>query len=241
MPPDAGWPAAPRDLRLAPGSVHVWRVALDGPLNAAAANSLSSAERERAARFHFVRDRERYIAAHGALRAILARYLNADPAALVFAAGSYGKPYLVDQALSFSLSHSGEMALVGVALEHEVGVDVERVRAVADLAAVAARFFSLVELSVWRALPAPAQTVAFFACWTRKEAYMKARGEGFALPASSFDVSLAPGEPARLLAVQGDAAEAARWSLVALDAGAGYEAALAFAGPMPVIACHDGA
>lgn len=235
---DTAWRPAPHTLILAPDTVHVWRFSLAAP-DATHEQWLDDNERERAARFHRESDRARFVAAHARLRHTLARYMNADPAALVFTRGAHGKPYLTEHPLQFNLSHSNDLALVAVARTRAVGVDVETVRAEVAQEAVAERYFSEGEVRVLRSLPPAEQAGAFFACWTRKEAYVKGRGMGFALPLASFDVSLRPGEPARLLAVRGDTAGSAQWSLAALSVGAGYAAALAVEGEMSRIVCYD--
>jgi 4'-phosphopantetheinyl transferase len=173
------------------------------------------------------------------LRAILGRYLGSDPRRLRFHSNHYGKPSLAEPAgwLRFNLSHSGGLALVAVTLDHELGVDVEQVRA--DLAglSIAEQFFSPAEVATLRALPEPDRLQAFFNCWTRKEAFVKARGEGLSFPLKRFDVSLAPGEPAALLATHDDPAEAGRWTLHALSPGPGYVAAVAVYGPIMRVEC----
>jgi len=240
MATDADWLPPPRTLNLAPDTVHVWRFSLAAP-GTTHERLLDAAGRERAARFHRESDRARFIAAHAYLRQTLARYLDADPATLVFARGAHGKPYLPDHPLQFNLAHSGDRALLAVARTRAVGVDVEAIRAEVAQEAVAERYLAPAEVRALRGLPSGEQAGAFFACWTRKEAYVKARGAGLALPLSSFDVSPQPGESPRLLAVRGDDAEAAHWSLAALSVGAGYAAALAVEGELPEIVCYDGA
>lgn len=229
MTPVLRWAPLPDAPRLADGAVHVWALALDEP--AAAPErwwaSLSADERARAERFRFERDRRRFVAAHGQLRALLGRYCGRPAHAVAFTFNAYGKPAVPDAALSFNLSHSGEVALIAVAAAGRLGVDVEVVRA--DLAglAIAEQFFTSAEVAELRGLPEAERVPAFFNCWTRKEAFVKARGEGLSLPLKDFDVSLAPGAPAALLHTRPDPAEAARWTLMALEPADGYVAALA--------------
>jgi 4'-phosphopantetheinyl transferase len=226
------WRQPPPGLVLSADEVHVWRASLNHPAEGLERlyGTLTPDERERAARFHFERDRRHYVAARGLLREILSLYLRQSPDSLRFSYTSYGKPYLADECvgagLRFNLSHSGELALYAVSLRRELGVDIERIRTDVEHAQIAAGFFSGPEVEALRALPAHLQREAFFICWTRKEAYIKGIGEGLSLPLDSFDVSLMPGAPASLLAVRGDAQEAARWTLHALEPGAGYHAAL---------------
>ncbi len=233
---EPSWPPPPAHLTLAEDEVHVWRAHLDlAPAQVRELlRTLTPDERARARRFRFRRDRDRFIVARGVLRAILGRYLGVDPGRLRFRYSPYGKPALADEfedeGIRFNLAHSQGIALYAVSRGRDVGVDVEYVRA--DLAdeRIAERFFSPREVAMLRAVPAEQRREAFFHCWTRKEAYVKARGEGLSLPLDQFDVSLAPGEPAALLSTPGDPPEVTRWSLRALDPGPGYIAALAVEG-----------
>ena len=197
-------------------------------------HNLAADEQARAERFYFERDREHFIVARGVLRAILGGYLNRAPEELSFCYSAYGKPSLAGEfegdAIRFSVSHSGGVALYAVTRGREAGIDIERIRSDLAVAEIAERFFSPREVAMLRTLPAEAQTQAFFCCWTRKEAYIKARGEGLSLPLDQFDVSLAPGEPAAVLGTQRDPSEASRWSLQELTPAPGFVAALAVAG-----------
>lgn len=218
--------------------VHVWFVDLCAPISQInrLQKVLSSEERCRAERFKFEKDRVRYIVAHAALRRILAGYLELDPSQLEFREGQYGKPELVltpqpqPQALNFNLSHSHEAALVAVTLGRQIGVDIEYIKRGFEWEEVAARFFAPGEVARLRALPQEQQRRAFFTCWTRKEAYIKAKGGGLSIPLQEFEVSLSPGEPASLLSCSNDTEEAARWSLAEIDAGLDYAAATAVEG-----------
>lgn len=235
-PFQTAWAKPPDPLLLPPDEVHVWRVALGLPPAALEHLEavLSDDERERASRFHYIRHRRAFIAAHAALRMILSFYLEAEPEVLRFRLGTHGKPTLdsrpSDPPVTFNLTHSHTMALVAVAWGREVGVDVEWMRPELANMHVAEQFFSEVELERLYALGRGAQVQGFFNCWTRKEAYVKARGEGLSMPLCDFDVSLAPGEPAQLLNTRPDPQEAARWRLVDLSPGEGYAAAVAAEG-----------
>jgi 4'-phosphopantetheinyl transferase len=222
-------------------AVDLWRLPLRWPPRAAERfrQTLSADEAERAARFHFARDRDAFTAARAFLRAVLARYLKAEPARLRFAYGPRGKPALADDdaagaegnALRFNLAHSHDLALLAVTRGREVGVDLEHVRP--DFASddIAERFFSPGEAAALRAVPEGRPRVeAFYRCWTRKEAFIKATGEGLSFPLSAFTVSLAPGEPAALLSCDKDARVPERWTLVDVEPGAGYIAAAAVEG-----------
>jgi 4'-phosphopantetheinyl transferase len=218
--------------------VHVWRATLEHPAGyiQRLAQTLSEDERQRAGRFRFERDRWRYIVGRGLLRAILGRYLDLAPEQLRFRYGPRGKPALAEMLgesegeLCFNVAHSHELALYAVARGRGVGVDIEYVRPIDELEQMAERFFSLSEVAVLQALPSDQKQEAFFNCWTRKEAYIKAVGDGLSRPLDQFGVSLAPGEPAKLLSVAGDPDEAGRWSIQALAPASGYVAALAVAG-----------
>lgn len=230
------WNAPPPLPVLGRNLVHVWRAALDQPppvINALW-DTLAGDERERAERFHFRRDREHYIVARGVLRNIIGRYSGMRPGALRFCYGSHGKPALsveLNEALiNFNVSHSHNLALFAITRERELGIDIEYVRAEIAKERIAEQFFSRREVAMLRALPADAQATAFFNCWTRKEAYVKAKGEGLSMPLDRFDVSLVPGEAAALLATRGDTQEASRWALQELMPAPGFVAALAVEG-----------
>jgi len=230
------WRSPPETLVLASDEVHVWRAALEQPPPRVQSfrRNLAADERARAERFYFERDREHFIVARGVLRAILGGYLNRAPECLSFCYSSHGKPALAGEfegdAIRFSVSHSGGVALYAVTRGREVGIDLERIRSDLAVKEIAERFFSPREVATLRELPTEAQREAFFRCWTRKEAYIKARGEGLSLPLDQFDVSLAPGEPAAVLGTQHDSSEASRWSLQELTPAPGFVAALAVAG-----------
>jgi 4'-phosphopantetheinyl transferase len=153
---------------------------------------LDDSETARAARFRFARDRDRYIACHGILRALLARSIGRPPRALRFDVGGYGKPVLSDRAVHFNISHSHHLALFAISRDVTVGCDIELHDDRFLGANIPAHFFSPAEIAELNAMPPADQLAAFFAGWTRKEAYIKARGLGLALPLNSFDVSLAP-------------------------------------------------
>jgi 4'-phosphopantetheinyl transferase len=233
---DQAWLPAPTDLTLASHDVHVWRMSLGLPSSQVETlrQTLAPDELSRASRFRFEKERRRFIVARGMLRRILGRYLGVDPGQLGFSYTDYGKPALISpsrpQTLNFNLSHSHQLALIAITDQRQVGIDVEHVRPIPDLEDLAQRFFSAQENAALQALPEEEKLRGFFNCWTRKEAYIKARGEGLSLPLGQFDVSLTPGEPARLLSVRGAPREAARWSLLDLVPAPGYVAALAVEG-----------
>lgn len=225
------WLIPPEDFELQPHQADVWRVFLPVRFDSihSIVSALSEEERGRAAKFHFEKDRSRYIVSHASLRGILARYLQRAPEELSFSVNEYGKPFLADHELEFNLSHSGDYALIAVTRERNVGVDVEQIREV-EIEELARRNFSPREVSELTALSPERRLNGFFNCWTRKEAYIKAQGLGLSLPLDSFDVSLAPNEPAILRATLPDAMDAVWWSLRSLEVASNYAAALAVKG-----------
>jgi 4'-phosphopantetheinyl transferase len=202
---------------------------------------LTANEQRRAERFYFQKDRDRFIVTRGLLRTILSRYLDIEPYQVRFCYNHYGKPALARQSgadmLRFNVSHSQAMGLYVVARGREVGVDVERIRTDLAFEQIAKRFLSPREVAVLRALPVTMQREAFFKCWNRKEAYVKARGNGLSLPPNQFEVSVAPGEPAALLSDSGDPWATSRWSLRDLSPAPGYVAALAAEGQEWQLTC----
>ena len=230
------WLTPPDLTILTDNEVHVWRADLSLPDSQLQTlfDILSSDEQARAESFHFPEDRARFIAAHGLLRVILSRYLDLEPAHITFSYGDHGKPALTNELgqeiVSFNMSHSGHLALYAITRGRKIGVDVERLQINFAFEPIAERFFAPREVAALRALPLELRTEAFFNGWTRKEAFIKARGQGLSLPLNQFEVSLVPGEPARLLYVAETPWEAASWSLHALEAGAGYAAAVAVEG-----------
>ncbi|HEV8587653.1 MAG TPA: 4'-phosphopantetheinyl transferase superfamily protein [Pyrinomonadaceae bacterium] len=228
--PAGEWLTAPAKLRTAEHEAHIWKVDLSCASSASCDSVLSPEETKRAARFHFETDRRRFKIAHGSLREVLARYLNLPAAELTFGQTHYGKPFLVNPealGLLFNMSHSEDLAVIAVAREREVGIDVEFMRADFATNEVAEHFFSVAELYTLSGLDPHQRTRAFFDCWTRKEAYVKARGEGLSMPLDVFDVSLAPDSPAALLRNRKDESETSRWILSDIELPADYVGALA--------------
>jgi len=194
-------------LRQETSDVHVWSLQLDlGPTTMGRLERLLSPEEtSRAGRFAFDLHRRRYVAAHGLLRVVLADRLGTTPEKVALESASGGKPRLRTGRARFNLSHAGPVGLVAVSAEREVGIDVEEIREIANLDDLAEACFSPAESAALAAVPAPDRLRAFFTGWTRKEAFLKATGEGLSRPLASFDVTMTPGEPARLLRVEGRA------------------------------------
>ena len=232
---DSGFPIE-ASLPLPDDEVQLWRVDLEaiGGDEARWQQVLSSDELARASRFHFSRDRQHFVAARALLRRILGSYLAMDPNSLSFSYSKKEKPSLgpahVDSGITFNLSHSGGIALFAFSRRRDVGIDVEQVRRDSDLEAIARRFFSAREQSQLAASPTEEKFDAFFRCWTRKEAYIKATGDGLSLALSEFDVSLRAGDTNALLETRPDGSEARRWLLQEVPAGPGYIAALCVRG-----------
>lgn len=223
-------------LMLPEDEVQLWRADLEaiGVDESRWQQVLSSDELTRASRFHFSRDRQRFVAGRALLRTILAGYLRTDANGLTFSYSKKEKPSLAsdhaESGVTFNVSHSGGIALLAFTRGREIGVDVEQVRQDSDLEAIARRFFSMHEQNQLAALPAQKRIDAFFRCWTRKEAYIKATGDGLSLPLNQFDVSLEVGEANALVATRPDSSEAGHWLLREVPAGSGYMAAVCVRG-----------
>jgi 4'-phosphopantetheinyl transferase len=211
--------------------IHVWHASLDreekvlGRLE----SRLSQEEKARADRFHFVNDRNRFVAARGLLRELLGKYLHQAPAGLEFSYGEHGKPSLsggnTSSGLCFNLSHSAGLVVYAIAKERNLGIDVEHVRPESAGEDVAKRYFSAREVSDLQTLPPEVRVEGFFHCWTRKEAYLKATGMGLQIPLGSFAVSLVPEKPAQFLG-----GVEPRWHLAAYHPAEGYVAAVVYDG-----------
>jgi 4'-phosphopantetheinyl transferase len=237
------WNPAPERLALSNNEIHVWRVGLDQPAAKIADLSMTLAadEWERAYRFRFQRDRDHYIVARATLRALLSQYLLQRPEQLRFSYSPFGKPAMADPSLArglhFNISHSGGLALCAFTRVGEIGLDIEHLRENFDCEQIAQHCFSAREVETLFALPPEMRTLAFFNCWTRKEAFIKALGEGLSHPLDQFDVTLAPTEPAALLSTRNDPRGPGRWFLRELAPGSGYVAALAVEGSDCQVSC----
>jgi 4'-phosphopantetheinyl transferase len=213
-------------LTLLPGELHVWRACLDvTPAHRDRfASYLSPEERARGDRFIFPRDRDHFVVARGVLRELLGRYLTEPAENITFGTGKHGKPFLLQgpgrAPIRFNLSHSHGFALYAFALDRELGIDIEQISAHRATQQIAERYFSVAECAELRALPPHLRVEAFFLCWTRKEAYVKAHGEGLHIPLDSFDVSLTPGGPTTLRSK-----DASGWLLTAFSPAPNFAAA----------------
>jgi len=219
--------------QLPPGEVHVWlaRLAFEEDAINQFGSLLDSEEHARAARFAVPSARRQFVASRASLRIVLGKYLGINAAQVKFRSTSHGKPELAgDSAVHFNLSHTEGLAAIAVTRIGAVGIDVERVRDQADILELADRFFSKKEAEWIRSRTAPEHSASFFACWTAKEAYVKARGGGLSIPLDGFAIIPDPGEPELQLEVFADAAEAKRWSLYRLELPEEFKGAVAVEG-----------
>jgi 4'-phosphopantetheinyl transferase len=226
--------------------VHVWRVYLDRnmPYVHRMREILSADEKSRADRFYFEKDRDHFIMARGMLRVILSGYLDQEPSKLRFNYNPFGKPTLAgtsgEEMLSFNVSHSDGLSLYAVTRGRMIGIDIERIRRDFSCEQIAKQYFSPLENVMLFALPkGHVREKAFFSCWTRKEAYIKAKGEGLSHPLDKFEVSLGPGKPAKLIKHYEFPQEVNRWLLKEIHPAQGYVASLAVEGQNWHLTCYD--
>jgi 4'-phosphopantetheinyl transferase len=218
--------------------VHIWQINLDRlePYQALFWEILSQDEKKLADRYYFDQKRRWFILRRGFLRTQLARYLSVTADSLRFEYSKYGKPVLESKkqvSIEFSISNSFEMALFSFTIGRKIGIDIEKRRDDIDPIDLAERYFSPFEKAALSALPSNQRIAGFFRCWSRKEAFIKAHGAGLWLPLDQFDVSLAPGEPAKVVATRDELEPADQWGLVDIQVDPNFEAALAVYGPIP--------
>ena len=226
------------------GRVDVYRIDIEAaaPAEVVLRGLLSADELLRADRFHQQRHRRQFVVTRGALRTLVARRLGRAAADLRFVDGPHGKPALADPPqvrLEFNVAHSHGLALVALSVEHAVGVDVERIRPEVDLDGIADRFFAPSERDQLAAIGPARRADAFFACWSRKEAVLKAVGTGISGGLTRYTVSCDPAGPARLLAVDRDGPPPEAWTLADVDVGCGFRAAVAVIAPAAEVFCHE--
>jgi 4'-phosphopantetheinyl transferase len=230
------WEFPPEEVQLQRSQVHIWRVWLDAPSHQIETLkfNLSEAEIRRAEKFHFLKDRNRFLAAHNYTRQILGRYLDLAPEQILYTYNDHGKPDIDHKhapgPLHFNLSHSDSVCLLAVSNEMQLGVDVERVKHKENIEEIAQRFFSPGEVEQLFAQPESHRDEAFFRCWTRKEAYIKAHGGGMSIPLDQFEVTFISGVPPKINHIGGNVREAARWTLYHLNPREGFIGALAVEG-----------
>lgn len=227
------------------GTVHLWQfdLAISKDQVGLYRDLLSRDENQRADRFYFDRDRIHFIAGRAAVRTILARYLHVIPKTIIFSYASNGKPELAggleESGLKFNLSHSHNRALLGVVINSHIGVDIEFINHEFATEEIAQRFFAPGEVARLQAIPPQERAAAFFSCWTRKEAYIKAVGQGLSLPLDSFEVAFGPGVEPSLLRVESSPDEAGRWSMYNVPAVEGYAAAAIIEGKKHKLDYHE--
>lgn len=212
--------------------MYVWAVRTTAPSSVIArfAATLAPDQIERAQRFRFEPLRHKYVLAAGALRFLIGRYLRIEPAAVTFVYGPRGKPALAgdDPALHFNMSHSGELAVFAFIAGTAVGIDIEKIRPLDDMLSIASHYFCAAESNTLRSLGPEQSRTAFFNCWTRKEAYLKATGNGLYTPLDEIEVTMLPHEKVRFVHIDGDTTVAQQWTLHDLQIHPGYAAAVAY-------------
>jgi 4'-phosphopantetheinyl transferase len=235
IPVDGFTTHLPANAALGEREIHIVRAYLTASTTEISRYSgiLSPDELQRASRFYFERHRTRYIVGRGLLRFILGTYIRADPSSIRFNYGLHGKPALITEPglnlIQFNVSHSEDLALYALTSSGAIGVDTERIRDQSHLDDISRDFFSASECGEYFKLPRRERTEAFFRCWTRKEAFIKAIGDGLSYPLGRFDVSIEPGR-ARLLRLNGEPVQASQWSMCHLNPEQGYTGALAIKG-----------
>jgi len=191
-------------------------------------------EISKANKFYFEADRTKYIGTRVTVREILGSYLEVEPEEVVITYNQYGKPYLAKQSheesLNFNISHAGNLSLLAVTKDRRIGVDLEPLRDEASMETIAKRFFAPAEVRQLLSFPDGLRQEAFFTCWTRKEAFVKAQGKGLSIPLDQFEVAFGPTEIPRLINTSYDAGDTDRWSIFHLDPGPGYVGALVVEG-----------
>jgi 4'-phosphopantetheinyl transferase len=210
------WQPADSASKLQPGLIHVWRWRLDRPSDRA---MLVADEQVRADRFRYEHDRQGFVAARCGMRELLGRYLDREPGAIEFTYGAHGKPLLADNALMFNLSHSGEWAMLGIAIDRPIGVDLEQIKPMENVEKLTARFFTPGEHQRLLKTSKSDRTGMFFRTWTCKEAYLKATGEGLG-KLKGLEIALGENQAAQFVNPQ-------TWDIQELLPAAGYVGAIA--------------
>ncbi len=226
------WRKPPEDLQLDTAYIDVWRSRIDLAKSdvAAYAGTLSRQERERAAKFTFPDKYEEYVVTRGLLRKALSHVLKRSPGTFQFDYTASRKPYLScsagDAPVSFNVSHSHGQALVAISVDRNIGIDIEKIRAEVEYEKLARRFFSGAEFEALMRCPPEQRVVAFFATWTRKEAFVKAVGKGIAFGLSEFDVNVNPVEAPVMLATRWNPQHVSKWFMATVDTDENYQATL---------------
>src|SRR5579859_289641 len=219
------WCPAPDALILTPTELHLWRVRCDcaPELLHHYQDLLSPSEQERAARFVIAEARRDFMVTRAALREILGKYLNVEPSGIALRQGKHGKPHISGEpALQFNVSHSQGLAVLAFSSGEEIGVDIERTRAEFPASEIAGRFFSEKEVTEMEVLPPEERNRAFFSCWTRKEAYVKARGGGLQIPLGGFSLKVSESEEQQILDEEGK-----EWTIYSFEIAPEFAGAVA--------------
>lgn len=227
------WLNPPDNLILSDEEAHIWRADLEGNerFQDSFLKLLSPDEKNRARKFRFDKDRRNFIVARGILRSLIGQYLAINPEEVSFQYNEFGKPGIANNnTLLFNISHSHNIALFAFTNKYNVGVDVEFLNPNIEVKDIATNFFSTNEIMKLLALPEKQQALGFFNCWTRKEAFIKAVGEGLSFPLDQFEVSLEPGKPAKLLATDWDQKAVSKWTIHSMTPGANFVGSLAIEG-----------
>jgi len=231
-------PASKKIINLKSQTAHVWyaNTNIKNTKEHEYLTILSPGEKERASKFHFTKDRKRFIASHGILRILASLYLNKKAADIQFKYGEFGKPEFIDRPeLKFNISHSGDLVVLGFLLDFEMGVDVELIKRDFDVLDIAQNFFSSKEIKSLFSLAKKEQNIGFFRCWTRKESFIKAKGSGLSFPLDQFAVSLDDDIRAELLETKWNFHEKDHWKLFSFIPAKNYIAALVARGEITAI------
>ena len=236
------WTSSLPSFDLDSGDIHLYlaHLQISPHLESNIMSFLSADEITRSKSFRFLKDRSAYIAARGYLRMLLAKYIDKSPREISLSYTAEGKPFISpSKGIHFNLSHSGNRAVLGFSKEGPIGVDIELVKREVNIDLVARHSFSMVEQQKLFSLPSEQQREAFFTCWTRKEAFIKAKGEGMSIPLDEFEVSLVPGEKPELRHAEWDPEEPSRWTFNDLPRIEGYIGAWACGGEIQHIHTYN--
>jgi 4'-phosphopantetheinyl transferase len=214
------WQSSPKNISLNSTDIHIWKAKLN--ISLSTQNDfwqiLSADEKTRANRFRFPHLRMHYIAARGVLRNLIAQYLSISPADIQFNYGKQGKPFLVNfPNFKFNVSHSEDLAVFAFAKEMEIGIDVEYINPKIDIEVIAPNFFSQNEVTTLFKLAPKERITGFFNCWTRKEAFIKAKGGGLSIPLDQFEVTLLAKDTPKILAINWAPEDVKNWSLFSFN------------------------
>lgn len=226
------WRNPPKNLFMTAEEIHIYKANLNCMVDNARSFYLilSDDERQRAAQYKFETDRLNFVLARGILREIIGHYLIIKPKDIVFSYTSFGKPYLAHNILNFNLSHAGSLVVYILANSKKVGIDIEKIHSIPEFLDIAKKFFSLQENLDLDSISKDKQLEAFFRCWTRKEAFVKAIGNGLSFPLNKFDVTLLPHDPPRIININNHNIDN-EWSMCSMNPTYNYEGAFSFSGP----------